>query len=217
MNNDETEVKTNGQAVEVQTDQGQETSNKITFTDDQQEAINKLVAEKIAEERRKAQQKLDQANAEKEAEVKKAAERAKMSAEERAKAEAEDRRKKLEADKAELVKMKRELSTKSMLMDKGISADMLPLIMGKDDEETQQNLALLDNYVKAETQKAVNKLMAGHHTGIGNTGNGTQVTGDNPWSKQAWNLTKQQQIIASNPEQAQQMIAQAQPTGYYIH
>ena len=102
-------------------------------------------------------------------------------------------------------------------MDKGISADMLPLIMGKDDEETQQNLALLDNYVKAETQKAVNKLMAGHHTGIGSTGNGTQVTGDNPWSKQAWNLTKQQQIIASNPEQAQQMIAQAQPTGYYIH
>lgn len=222
MNNQQEENNQQQQSVEKQTEQqSQEQGSEVTFTDDQQEAINKMIAEKVAKERAKAeaeaQKKQQQAEKDKQDAVKKAEERAKMSADERAKAEQKDREEALTKKMAELERQTHEFQTKNMLLDKGISTDLLPLVMGANDDETSQRLDLLNQYVDKKIQEATEKLMAGKKApSAGNGGSSVVATGDNPWSKQGWNLTKQQQLLTTNPEEAQQMIAQANPQGFYI-
>lgn len=222
MNNQQEENNQQQQSVEKKTEQqSQEQGSEVTFTDDQQEAINKMIAEKVAKERAKAeaeaQKKKQQAEKDKQDAVKKAEERAKMSADERAKAEQKDREEALTKKMAELERQTHEFQTKNMLLDKGISTDLLPLVMGANDDETSQRLDLLNQYVDKKIQEATEKLMAGKKApSAGNSGSSVVATGDNPWSKQGWNLTKQQQLLTTNPEEAQQMIAQANPQGFYI-
>ena len=199
----------------------QEQGSKVDFTPEQQTAIDNMIAEKVAKERQKAEAKAQEAaqKAEqaKQDAIKKAEERAKMTAEERAKAEQEDQQKAIKEQQAELNRQMREFSTKNMLLDKGISVDLLPLVMGADDDETSQRLDLLKKYRDKEVQAATEKLMSGKKApSAGNGGTGVSMS-DNPWSDQAWNVTKQQQIYDSDPEKARQMIAQAQPKrAFYI-
>ena len=199
----------------------QEQGSKVGFTPEQQTAIDNMIAEKVAKERQKAEAKAQEAaqKAEqaKQDAIKKAEERAKMTAEERAKAEREDQQKAIKEQQAELNRQMREFSTKNMLLDKGISVDLLPLVMGADDDETSQRLDLLKKYRDKEVQAATEKLMSGKKApSAGNGGAGVSMS-DNPWSDQAWNVTKQQQSYDSDPEKARQMIAQAQPKrAFYI-
>ncbi|MQB72811.1 hypothetical protein DN439_04030 [Lactobacillus reuteri] len=199
----------------------QEQGSKVDFTPEQQTAIDNMIAEKVAKERQKAEAKAQEAaqKAEqaKQDAIKKAEERAKMTAEERAKAEREDQQKAIKEQQAELNRQMREFSTKNMLLDKGISVDLLPLVMGADDDETSQRLDLLKKYRDKEVQAATEKLMSGKKApSAGNGGAGVSMH-DNPWSDQAWNMTKQQEIFTTDPEKARQMIAQAQPKrAFYI-
>lgn len=199
----------------------QEQGSKVDFTPEQQTAIDNMIAEKVAKERQKAEAKAQEAaqKAEqaKQDAIKKAEERAKMTAEERAKAEREDQQKAIKEQQAELNRQMREFSTKNMLLDKGISVDLLPLVMGADDDETSQRLDLLKKYRDKEVQAATEKLMSGKKApSAGNGGTGVS-TSDNPWSEQSWNMTKQQEIFTTDPEKARQMIAQAQPKrAFYI-
>lgn len=210
----ENEVQTQ-QPVQEQDNQptqneGQEEKPKVEFTPEQQKAISALLDSKIAKERTKAEQEKQDA-------IKKAEERAKMSAEERAEAERKDREKALEEERQDLARQKQEFKTKSMLVDKGITTDMLPLLMGADDEETSQRLNLLDQYVNKKVQEATEKLMQGKQNPTGGNGSNTVSANDNPWTEQAFNLTKQQEIFNQDPEKARQMIAQAQPKqGFYV-
>ena len=199
----------------------QEQGSKVDFTPEQQTAIDNMIAEKVAKERQKAEAKAQEAaqKAEqaKQDAIKKAEERAKMTAEERAKAEREDQQKAIKEQQAELNRQMREFSTKNMLLDKGISVDLLPLVMGADDDETSQRLDLLKQYRDKEVQAATEKLMSGKKApSAGNGGTGVSMS-DNPWSEQSWNMTKQQEIFTTDPEKARQMIAQAQPKrAFYI-
>lgn len=222
MNNQQEENNQQQQSVEKQTEQqSQEQGSEVTFTDDQQEAINKMIAEKVAKERAKAeaeaQKKQQQAEKDKQDAVKKAEERAKMSADERAKAEQKDREEALTKKMAELERQTHEFQTKNMLLDKGISTDLLPLVMGANDDETSQRLDLLNQYVNKKVQEATEKLMQGKQNPTGGNGSNTVSLSDNPWTEQAFNLTKQQEIFNQDPEKARQMIAQAQPKqGFYV-
>ena len=199
----------------------QEQGSKVDFTPEQQTAIDNMIAEKVAKERQKAEAKAQEAaqKAEqaKQDAIKKAEERVKMTAEERAKAEREDQQKAIKEQQAELNRQMREFSTKNMLLDKGISVDLLPLVMGADDDETSQRLDLLKKYRDKEVQAATEKLMSGKKApSAGNGGAGVSMSG-NPWSEQSWNMTKQQEIFTTDPEKARQMIAQAQPKrAFYI-
>lgn len=220
--NDDQQQSTPQQSEGQNEQQGnQEQGSKVDFTPEQQTAIDNMIAEKVAKERQKAEAKAQEAaqKAEqaKQDAIKKAEERAKMTAEERAKAEQEDQQKAIKEQQAELNRQMREFSTKNMLLDKGISVDLLPLVMGADDDETSRRLDLLKQYRDKEVQAATEKLMSGKKAPSAGNGGASVTTSDNPWSKQGWNLTKQNEILKSNPEQARQMIAQAQPKqGFYF-
>ncbi|WP_457801779.1 DUF4355 domain-containing protein [Limosilactobacillus reuteri] len=210
----ENEVQTQ-QPVQEQDNQptqneGQGEKPKVEFTPEQQKAISALLDSKIAKERIKADQEKQDA-------IDKAIARTKMSAEERAKAEQKDREDEFNRKQQDLDRQLREVKTKSTLIDKGITTDLLPLVMGADDDETSQRLDLLDRYVQKKVQEATEKLMRGKQNPTNGNGGRTISSNDNPWSAQGWNLTKQNEILMNNPEQAQQMIAQAQPKqGFYF-
>ena len=190
--------------------EGQEEKPKVEFTPEQQKAISALLDSKIAKERIKADQEKKDA-------IDKAIARTKMSAEERAKAEQKDREDEFNRKQQDLDRQLREVKTKSTLIDKGITTDLLPLVMGADDDETSQRLDLLDRYVQKKVQEATEKLMRGKQNPTNGNGGSNVSLSDNPWSAQGWNLTKQNEILTNNPEQAQQMIAQAQPKqGFYF-
>ena len=210
----ENEVQTQ-QPVQEQDNQpaqneGQEEKPKVEFTPEQQEAISALLDSKIAKERIKADQEKRDA-------IDKAIARTKMSAEERAKAEQKDREDEFNRKQQELDRQLREVKTKSTLIDKGITTDLLPLVMGADDDETSQRLDLLDRYVQKKVQEATEKLMRGKQNPINGNGGSNISLSDNPWSAQSFNITKQQEIFNQDPEKARQMIAQAQPKqGFYV-
>lgn len=202
--------------------EGQEEKPKVEFTPEQQKAISALLDSKIAKERAKADAKSQadkqKAEQEKRDAVQKAVERTKMSAEERAEADRKDREKALEQERQDLARQKQEFKTKSMLVDKGITTDMLPLLMGADDEETSQRLNLLDQYVNKKVQEATEKLMQGKQNPTsGNGGNNLTSLSDsnNPWTKDNWNMTEQTRIYTQNPDLAKQLIAVAHPQGFY--
>ena len=210
----ENEVQTQRSVQEQDTqptqNEGQDEKPKVEFTPEQQKAISALLDSKIAKERIKADQEKQDA-------IDKAIARTKMSAEERAKAEQKDREDEFNRKQQDLDRQLREVKTKSTLIDKGITTDLLPLVMGADDDETSQRLDLLDRYVQKKVQEATEKLMRGKQNPINGNGGRTISSNDNPWSAQGWNLTKQNEILMNNPEQAQQMIAQAQPKqGFYF-
>lgn len=221
----ENEVQTQ-QPVQEQDNQpiqneGQEEKPKVEFTPEQQKAISALLDSKIAKERAKADAKSQadkqKAEQEKRDAVQKAIERTNMSAEERAKAEQKDREDAVKQKEQELDRQLRKVQTQSMLVNKGIDLNMLPLLMGADDEETSQRLDLLDQYVQKKVQEATEKLMRGKQNPINGNGGSNVSLSDNPWSAQGWNLTKQNEIFNQNPEKARQMIAQAQPKqGFYV-
>lgn len=190
--------------------EGQEEKPKVEFTPEQQKAISALLDSKIAKERIKADQEKQDA-------IDKAIARTKMSAEERAKAEQKDREDEFNRKQQDLDRQLREVKTKSMLIDKGITTDMLPLLMGADEEETSQRLGLLDQYVQKKVQEATEKLMRGKQNPTNGNGGSNVSLSDNPWSAQSFNITKQQEIFNQDPEKARQMIAQAQPKqGFYV-
>lgn len=190
--------------------EGQEEKPKVDFTPEQQKAISALLDSKIAKERTKAEQEKRDA-------IDKAIARTKMSAEERAKAEQKDREDEFNRKQQDLDRQLREVKTKSTLIDKGITTDLLPLVMGADDDETSQRLDLLDRYVQKKVQEATEKLMRGKQNPTNGNGGSNVSLSDNPWSIQGWNLTKQNEIFNQDPEKARQMIAQAQPKqGFYV-
>lgn len=210
----ENEVQTQ-QPVQEQDNQptqneGQEEKPKVEFTPEQQKAISALLDSKIAKERIKADQEKKDA-------IDRAIARTKMSAEERAKAEQKDREDAVKKKEQDLDRQLREVKTKSTLIDKGITTDLLPLVMGADDDETSQRLDLLDRYVQKKVQEATEKLMRGKQNPTNGNGGSNVSLSDNPWSAQSFNITKQQEIFNQDPEKARQMIAQAQPKqGFYV-
>ncbi|CAB1719573.1 DUF4355 domain-containing protein [Lactiplantibacillus plantarum] len=192
---------------------GKPSDEPVTFTDEQQAKIDELIGQQHA----KWSKKLDQQQADFKKQLadvqKQAEERAKMTAEQKAEAD----RKQREADMAkhdqELATQIQEYKTKSMLLDKGISPDMLPLVMGADEEATNDNLGLLQKYVDDQVQAATEKLLTGKQavTAGDNHTSPLETGTDNPWSEDGWNLTKQTEIYNTDKEQAQKLIASAQP------
>ncbi|QBZ21037.1 DUF4355 domain-containing protein [Lactiplantibacillus plantarum] len=198
---------------ETNTEGGQQSEESVTFTDEQQAKIDELIGQQHA----KWSKKLDQQQADFKQQLadtqKQAEERAKMTAEQKAEADRKQREAEIAKQNQELATQIQEYKTKSMLLDKGISPDMLPLVMGADEDSTSDNLGLLQKYVDDQVQTATEKLLTGKQavTTGGNNTSSQETATDNPWSKDGWNLTKQNEIYNTDKEQAQKLIASAQP------
>ncbi|WP_262346029.1 DUF4355 domain-containing protein [Lactiplantibacillus argentoratensis] len=146
---------------ETNPEDGKQSEEPVTFTDEQQAKIDELIGQQHA----KWSKKLDQQQADFKQQLadaqKQAEERAKMTAEQKAEADRKQREAEIAKQNKELATQIQEYKTKSMLLDKGISPDMLPLVMGTDEDSTSDNLELLQKYVDSQVQAATEKLLTG--------------------------------------------------------
>lgn len=190
------DVSNNTQNVETPPD----TTEVKTYTEDE------LKAQIQAETDRKVTKALETAKAkwleEEQAKLKQAEELAKLSEKERAAKELEIQRKELEAERSKFERERLTLQTEKELINEGMPPEFAPFVVAETGEQTRTNI----NTLKASWQAAIEKAIDDKVKGRTPSGNPQQQTGEvNPWKKETFNLTKQGEIIMSNPSLAEQM------------
>ena len=171
-----------------------------TFTEDE------VKAQVQAETDRKVTKALETAKAkwleEEQAKLKQAEELAKLSEKERLAKELEIQRNEFEAEKSKFQRERLTLQTEKDLISKDMPAEFAPFVVADTAEQTLINI----NTLQASWQAAIEKAIDDKVKGRTPSGNPQQQTGEvNPWKKETFNLTKQGEIIMSNPSVAEQM------------
>ena len=171
-----------------------------TFTEDE------VRAQVQAETDRKVTKALETARVkwaeEEQAKVKQAEELAKLSEKERAAKELEIQRTEFEQEKSKFQRERLTLQTEKDLISKDMPAEFAPFVVADTAEQTLINI----NTLQASWQAAIEKAIDDKVKGRTPSGNPQQQAGEvNPWKKETFNLTKQGEIIMSNPSVAEQM------------
>jgi hypothetical protein len=171
-----------------------------TYTEDE------VKAQVQAETDRKVTKALETAKAkwleEEQAKLKQAEELAKLSEKERLAKELEIQRNEFEAEKSKFQRERLTLQTEKDLISKDMPAEFAPFVVADTAEQTLININTLQDSWQAAIEKAIDDKVKGRTP----SGNPQQQTGEvNPWKKETFNLTKQGEIIMSNPSVAEQM------------
>jgi len=171
-----------------------------TYTEDE------VKAQVQAETDRKVTKALETAKAkwleEEQAKLKQAEELAKLSEKERLAKELEIQRNEFEQEKSKFQRERLTLQTEKDLISKDMPAEFAPFVVADTAEQTLINI----NTLQASWQAAIEKAIDDKVKGRTPSGNPQQQAGEvNPWKKETFNLTKQGEIIMSNPSVAEQM------------
>lgn len=190
------DVSNNTQNVETPPDK----TEVKTYTEDE------LKAQIQAETDRKVTKALETAKAkwleEEQAKVKQAEELAKLSEKERAAKELEIQRNEFEAEKSKFQRERLTLQTEKDLINKNLPPEFAELLVSENAEKTLERINMFEASWQAAIEKAIDDKVKGR-TPKGNTND--QAGEINPWKKETFNLTKQGEIIMSNPALAEQM------------
>lgn len=158
-----------------------------------EETMRKEWEEKVKEERKQAE------------------ELAKLSAEERAKVEAERREADFKKKEEELLERERQFAKKQLEMDtidvlreRKLPTTFSKFVLGKDAEETLENIVKFQEDYQQAIETEVNKRLASDVPRVGNKQTGTY----NPWKKETFNLTEQARILKENPDLARKLKSQ---------
>ena len=127
-------------------------AGKVIFTPEQQEAVNKIIADRLEQER-KAQER-------KEAERQKKAEIEKLSGEEKLKAEHKAEVDKILAERDEAVKANRMLKAGEELAKLGYDTTLAKYVVDEDDKVTTENVKALDRMINAIVEKRVQENLS---------------------------------------------------------
>lgn len=134
--------------------------------------------------------------------------REKMTDEERAKADLDKAQKDLADKEAELQAREVALHTFDQLKTKELPLDFKEFVTGKTIEETDALIEKFSGLWAKGLKEAVDKrFKEGGREPQGGKGGATGTV--NPWKKETLNLTKQAEILKSDPALAQQLIAAA--------
>lgn len=97
--------------------------------------------------------------------------------------------------------------TKDLAIEKKLPPNLVDFFIGENEEQTLENLKLLEKVWTESLQNVVGETFKQH----GREPHKPQQTKhiENPWRKETFNLTKQAQILKENPELAKQLMAQA--------
>lgn len=176
-----------------------------TAAPDIQAKIEEAARKATEEAERRWQSKFDQKNteatkAQKELETLR---KAQMSDEERKKAEEEEQRKKDEQRAKELQERELRIHRLETLTDESLPKNAEKFLVGTTPDEIKKSAADLKGFINAEVEKQVNERL-----GKGPKPSGG-AQGNNPWSKESFNLTEQAKMLKENPAEAAKLKAAA--------
>ena len=138
---------TESESKESTESQEQTKAEKVTFSEAQQMEINRIIADRLAQERKSQESK--------EAERKKQAEIEKLSGEEKLKAQHQAELDKLTAERDEAIKNNRMLKAGEELAKFGISTDLARYVVDGDESKIIENVKELDRLINANVEKRV--------------------------------------------------------------
>ena len=133
----------------------------------------------------------------------------KLSEDEKRKLEDEEKRRALEKKEHEFALMQCKYVATQELKSKGLdnSDDIVQLVLGSDEEETKKRVGafslLIEKLVKEKVEERFKESGRDVHKG---SGSGEDY---NPWKKDSFNITKQFEIEAADPERAKVLKAAA--------
>lgn len=137
----------------------------------------------------------------------------KLTAEERAELEKKQEREQFDRERAEFLLEKNKLyavkAIKAAGLDDGSdkALELVNFVLGADEKEIDSRVKVFGELVKKFVASEVDKTFkdAGRNPGKGASGGSEQ----NPYSKEHWNLTKQWELEATDPEKAKRLQAAA--------
>ena len=162
-----------------------------TFT---QEEVDKIIAKRIAREKKDIEAKI-------EAERKQAEELAKLSEQDKAKKLLEIKEKELEEKIKAFENEKLLNETSKQLASKNLPTEFAEILKGVDAETTFENIKVFEEKFNAALEVKVNERLRGNVPKAGATGGGVV----NPYDKKTFSLTKQMELEMNNPTLAEQL------------
>lgn len=121
---------------------------------------------------------------------------AKLSAEERAKEELEIEKRKLEEQKASFERDKLELQVIKELNNEGLDSSFSSFLMGKDADESFDNIKNFKKVFEEAVENAVKKELGGKPPRVG----GKEKPEKDPFTKENFNMTEISRLIREDPE-----------------
>lgn len=132
-------------------DKPKEPKERVTFTKEQQEEVNRIVASRLATEKAKA-----------EAEKEEAKKLAKMNADEKAQFELDKKTRELAEKEAAINRRELTAEAKDMLADKGLDRELHTLLNYESAETVKQSVEILEKAVQKAVEKAVEERLKGN-------------------------------------------------------
>jgi len=155
--------------------------DKVTFTSEQQEYINKLIGQTIAKERsrweKEFQTKLDEAKTE-------AEKLAKMTAEQKAEYERRKREEELAKREREITRRELRATALETLAEKGLPKQLAEILDYTDAESTNKSIEAVEKVFREAVEQAVNERLKGGGAPKGGTGGGGNKLPDEDRIKQ---------------------------------
>ena len=162
-----------------------------TFT---QEEVDKIIAKRIAREKKDIEAKI-------EAERKQAEELAKLSEQEKASKLLEIKEKELEEKIRAFESEKLLNETSKQLASKNLPTEFAEILKGVDAETTFENIKVFEEKFNAALEVKVNERLRGNVPKTGTVTSGAV----NPYDKKTYSLTKQMELEMNNPTLAEQL------------
>ena len=162
-----------------------------TFT---QEEVDKIIAKRIAREKKDIEAKI-------EAERKQAEELAKLSEQDKAKKLLEIKEKELEEKIKAFENEKLLNETSKQLASKNLPTEFAEMLKGVDAETTFENIKVFEEKFNAALEVKVNERLRGNVPKTGTVTSGTV----NPYDKKTYSLTKQMELEMNNQTLAEQL------------
>ena len=159
-----------------------------------QEAVDKIVSDRLARERAKQEEAIEEQKR-----------LAQLTVEERLKEE-----KKIaesEAEKLRLEIKRRDLKedTIARLHQEGLDIGFTEFVMTEEAESTNERIKALKELFNEAVQEEANQRFKRPSPRMG----GSTLASDNPWRKETFNLTKQGQLLKNDPERARVLMREA--------
>jgi len=149
--------------------------DKVTFTSEQQEYINRLIGQTIAKERSKwekeFQTKLDEAKTE-------AEKLAKMTAEQKAEYERQKREEELAKREREITRRELRATALETLAEKGLPKQLAEILDYTDAESTNKSIETVEKAFREAVEQAVNERLKGGGAPKGAMGGGNSTLPD---------------------------------------
>jgi len=196
-------------ANDLEGDEGKkEDDDKIVF--ESQEDLDKIIAGRVAKERKNLQKQFDDQLDDKiAAALEREKDLSKLSKEDREKMEFSEKEKKLADKEKKIALMEQRYQAIDALQERNLPKSFADLLVHEEAQKTLDNIKTFEEEWNAEMESRVEERVSDALKGKAPIRKGSTGNMVNPFAKETFNLTEQRKLLKENPELYKTLKAQA--------